>query len=128
MDHTDNSDDERWHKDVYHPGEPDMDANEYEALKQLVMERENYKCQACGRKYSKARARLYLSAHHVKPRAEGGLSILSNLECLCRKCHDLVEEGRIEDIRVVDNTARSRPAPASDDWHTWVYGGCDRPN
>ena len=29
----------------------------------------------------------YLSAHHVIPRAEGGLDHASNLEALCARCH-----------------------------------------
>ncbi len=39
-------------------------------------------CVRCGSTY-------YLNAHHVIPRAEGGLDHPSNLETLCVACHGL---------------------------------------
>jgi hypothetical protein len=32
------------------------------------------------------------SVHHIIPRAKGGITIYENIICLCKKCHDLVEE------------------------------------
>jgi len=33
----------------------------------------------------------HLTTHHIIPRSEGGDNHKSNLICLCRECHDIVE-------------------------------------
>lgn len=68
--------------------------NNWEQQRKLTRERDNYKCQVCGF-YSKS-----IHVHHIIPRRffAGHVedsNVLSNLICLCRKHHILVEMKKI---------------------------------
>ncbi|MBK7380497.1 MAG: HNH endonuclease [Ignavibacteriales bacterium] len=58
--------------------------NNWDEIRQEVIERYDSKCFICG-------SRQFLTAHHIKPRSEGGSHDLRNLVCLCNNCHDNVE-------------------------------------
>jgi len=63
----------------------------YESTKAYVLERDNYKCQACkGKKKDKR-----LEIHHVIYRRNGGTNKPSNLLTLCSTCHDLVHAEKL---------------------------------
>ncbi|MBI1928479.1 HNH endonuclease [Candidatus Poribacteria bacterium] len=52
-------------------------------LRLTVLERDDFTCQACGRKPAG-------QVHHIKPRSQGGLDSLSNLITLCGRCHMII--------------------------------------
>ena len=58
-------------------------------IRNLVYERDNYKCQICGRKNN-------LHIHHVIKRANGGDHSLDNLITLCSSCHRHIEIGYLD--------------------------------
>ena len=63
----------------------------YESTKAYVLERDNYKCQACkGKKKDKR-----LETHHIIFRKNGGTNKPSNLLTLCETCHDLVHAEKL---------------------------------
>ena len=51
-----------------------------------VYQRDNYKCQECGKKGGK-KGNAELQAHHIVPKSKGGSHDLKNLKTLCRSCH-----------------------------------------
>lgn len=51
-----------------------------EAIRRAVMERDGYRCRACGVWHS-------LTIDHVRPVAAGGSDDLENLQTLCRSCN-----------------------------------------
>jgi hypothetical protein len=51
----------------------------YERVKCLVMQRDNYKCVVCGS--------YCVQCHHKKFRSHGRLDTTENLVCLCPACH-----------------------------------------
>jgi 5-methylcytosine-specific restriction endonuclease McrA len=59
-------------------------ADEWLKVSRAVKKRDGYRCRRCG-------ARRQLSAHHIKPRAQGGTDSLRNLLTLCAACHDYAE-------------------------------------
>lgn len=52
-------------------------------IRSEVLQRDNRKCQVCGREYSG-------QVHHVIPKSKGGTNDLSNLITLCGRCHMLI--------------------------------------
>lgn len=103
-----------WHSHVYKPKHKDanFDRNKWIALREKVLRRDGYKCKHC-------KSFIYVSAHHIIPRAEGGKDTMKNLETLCEKCHNLIEIG---ELPVIDDK------PIGVDWHEWVYGGMRKPD
>ena len=63
--------------------------DDWEVLKAIVFERDGNECVRCDNT-------TLLSAHHIKPRAEGGADAIANLVTLCKVCHDIVELDPIE--------------------------------
>lgn len=53
-------------------------------LRFLVLKRDNYRCQLCGRS---AHDGVTLEVDHIHPRAQGGSNELSNLQTLCWDCN-----------------------------------------
>lgn len=51
-------------------------------LKQQVHVRDEWTCQSCHR------VSMYLECDHVINKAQGGTNELSNLQSLCKECHD----------------------------------------
>jgi len=56
----------------------------WEELRHTVAEKAKGRCRRCRRAAS-------LTAHHIRPRSEGGRNTLGNLIALCAPCHDWVE-------------------------------------
>jgi len=54
------------------------------ALRQQIMERDNYTCQICG-KYMPDEVGLHID--HIVPVSKGGKTVPSNLQVLCSKCN-----------------------------------------
>lgn len=73
-------------------------SREWMALRKVALKRDNNECQLCKQagRYHKAE-----NVHHLKEvKTHPHLSLtLSNLQCLCIKCHNEVHE-RIESVRV----------------------------
>lgn len=129
--------DETWQKTVYGRSPTEYIDNlitslKYDEIKPQVFRRDNYRCRRCK---TKPGAKL-LSAHHVIPRDVGGQTELHNMITLCFSCHDFVE---IKDYRSI-NEIENRDLPVNADevsyqdyeasrphWHSWVYGGAQRP-
>ncbi len=57
-----------------------LDSEEYRALKRGVLERDGWKCQACGR-------RDQLEVHHQIGHSQLGPDAADNLIVLCSLCH-----------------------------------------
>lgn len=55
-------------------------------LRFIVMRRDNFKCQKCGRSPA-TDSGVILHIDHVKPWAKGGETVLDNLQTLCSKCN-----------------------------------------
>jgi 5-methylcytosine-specific restriction endonuclease McrA len=53
---------------------------EYAALRRLVLERDGWRCQACG-------SSADLQVHHLRSRGRLGDDMLDNLIALCTRCH-----------------------------------------
>lgn len=53
------------------------------AIRQLVLERDGVRCQACGKEPAG-------QVHHIHPRRQGGSDSLSNLITLCGRCHMII--------------------------------------
>jgi len=55
-------------------------------LRFIVMKRDNFKCKNCGRSPAK-NPEIELHIDHVKAWAEGGETVLDNLQTLCSVCN-----------------------------------------
>ena len=110
-----------------------FDNDQWEFLKELVLERAGYRCEVMGCNRKRA-----LTVHHIMPRRKGGPDCMENLICLCPLHHDIAEDEGIEDRMWIVNLSddgmpvKRKPEPRSkkiaEDWHVWVYGGYKRPD
>jgi 5-methylcytosine-specific restriction endonuclease McrA len=57
-----------------------LDPGSYKQLCQQVLQRDGWRCQACG-------ARLNLEVHHKQQRSQAGDDSEQNLVTLCAACH-----------------------------------------
>lgn len=57
----------------------------WDKLRATILDRDNHLCQACLRN---GRPVPGNQVDHIKPKAKGGTDDESNLEVLCRPCHD----------------------------------------
>jgi 5-methylcytosine-specific restriction endonuclease McrA len=60
-----------------------LDRPDYEKLRQEILRRDSWRCQACG-------ARSNLEVHHKEFRGRGGGDSEQNLITLCAACHSKV--------------------------------------
>lgn len=71
-------------------------------LRKIVIERDNSTCQKCY---------VYMSTieiHHIVPVSDGGLDDVSNLICLCGKCHsDIHKTGWSEYVTVLSSKIKT---------------------
>lgn len=92
-------------------------AGEYPAdwddRRRRVYKRDDYTCQACGRRGGPY-GDVELHADHVIPKSEGGSHDESNLQTLCRRCHD--QKTRREHGIGLDGIARERRARRHREW------------
>jgi 5-methylcytosine-specific restriction endonuclease McrA len=58
-----------------------FDPNDYRELHQQVLERDGWRCQACG-------SLQQLQVHHQKFRSHSGGDVEQNLITLCAECHE----------------------------------------
>ena len=59
-----------------------LDHEIYTALHRRVLERDNWRCQACGSMQN-------LEVHHIQFRSHSGSDLEQNLVTLCTSCHTL---------------------------------------
>lgn len=64
----------------------------YENTRAMVLERDNYLCQACHGKSNDTR----LNVHHIVYRSNKGSDDQRNLITLCKKCHDKLHNGYLK--------------------------------
>ena len=57
-----------------------LDSEEYTIVRNLVLERDGWRCQECG-------SMKNLQVHHMKRRSQLGGDVLPNLITLCDDCH-----------------------------------------
>ena len=57
-----------------------LDAKSYRELHRQVMERDGWRCQACG-------CMKHLQVHHIEFRSHSGRDVEENLITLCADCH-----------------------------------------
>jgi hypothetical protein len=55
--------------------------SDWNKRRELILERDEYKCQNCGQSYSN------LEVHHIVPLENGGSNSIGNLTTLCQDCH-----------------------------------------
>lgn len=66
----------------------DKRGSEFKALRPVVLERDNYTCQRCGKSnHPSCPTDVVLTLHHRIPVAQGGKNVPSNLITLCNYCH-----------------------------------------
>jgi 5-methylcytosine-specific restriction endonuclease McrA len=65
-----------------------LDRPEYEKLRQEILRRDGWRCQACG-------ANSSLEVHHQEFRSRGGCDSEENLITLCAVCHINVHNVRV---------------------------------
>jgi 5-methylcytosine-specific restriction endonuclease McrA len=58
-----------------------LDATGYRDLHHQVLERDGWRCQACG-------SMQHLQVHHLKSRTQTGSDVEQNLIALCARCHE----------------------------------------
>lgn len=68
--------------------------SDWDQRRRQVYQRDGYTCQRCGRGGG-PNGMAELHAHHKVPRSKGGSHSLSNLETLCRECHNQKHPHRI---------------------------------
>lgn len=64
----------------------DGESFRWRVLRSAVLERDNYKCRACGAKASYGG--VWLEVHHLRHVSDGGSYLPWNLRSLCKSCHD----------------------------------------
>lgn len=57
----------------------------WDKLRAAVLKRDLHLCQHC---LKQGRGKTGTHVDHIKPKAKGGTDALSNLQVLCRSCHD----------------------------------------
>ncbi len=72
------------------PKEPrrKLDLQHYSALHLQILERDSWRCQACGNMQ-------FLEVHHIQFRSHSGPDAEQNLITLCASCHDKLHKQRI---------------------------------
>jgi 5-methylcytosine-specific restriction endonuclease McrA len=63
-----------------------LDPDAYDRLRQLVLKRDGWRCQYCGRASG-------LEVHHIRSRSRLGDDAESNLIALCVTCHKAAHSG-----------------------------------
>ena len=64
-----------------------LDSTSYRELHHQVLERDGWRCQACG-------SMQHLQVHHLKLRSQSGGDVEQNLITLCAACHEQVHGAR----------------------------------
>lgn len=64
---------------------PDSRASDWGKRRELVIERDGFECQNCGRGSNSE-----FEVHHIVPLSKGGSNKISNLTTLCQGCHDSI--------------------------------------
>jgi 5-methylcytosine-specific restriction endonuclease McrA len=64
-----------------------LDSKSYSELHRQVLERDGWRCQACG-------SMQHLQVHHLKLRSQSGGDVEQNLITLCAACHEQVHGAR----------------------------------
>lgn len=107
---------------------------EFHSLCNFVFKRDGMSCQSCFKtRYKLSFEQLYLTAHHIISREEGGTNDMDNLITLCNKCHDLIEESSLKTREEIygfcsgDKRHWSRDENIGLSWQQWVYGGRRKP-
>lgn len=95
-----------------------LGTDSYRQLHRQVLERDGWRCQACGTVKS-------LQVHHIQLRSHSGTDIEENLITLCHRCHRLVHCGLTHrSSRIRHGTAQEQTAVLPD-W-TLLPVSCNR--
>jgi len=63
----------------------------WNTLRDAVLERDDYRCQGCGRND------VLFNVHHIQPLHSGGSNKMSNLITLCESCHKRIHPWMVID-------------------------------
>jgi predicted restriction endonuclease len=63
--------------------------SDWESRRKKVYERDDHKCQNCGRGGGE-HGNVELHAHHIVPKSKGGTHKKSNLISVCKQCHNAI--------------------------------------
>jgi 5-methylcytosine-specific restriction endonuclease McrA len=72
-----------------------LNQDDYEKLRQEVLQRDGWKCQSCG-------SMSNLEVHHRQFRSQAGDDLGQNLITLCVACHLNIHDGITKGLGVVD--------------------------
>lgn len=66
--------------------------DDWYTLRDRVLKRDNFRCKQCNVKHgsddpNKLGKKVWLQVHHIRELSKGGMTVMSNLICLCHKCH-----------------------------------------
>lgn len=87
---------------------PGMGRTKRVLLRELVVRRGGPVCPGCDTPFAPSR----LTKHHIRPRNQGGPTVLENLVLICRPCHDDIHrEPRGETRLRVKTFLQERAAP-----------------
>ena len=89
----------QWHESLYPGGS--SQSYEWQQLRLQVVRRDHYRCVQCGREgrfprryrgqpFKPTGPYVGLHVHHIRPLNQGGTNYPSNLETLCKNCHETV--------------------------------------
>ena len=65
-----------------------------EEIRQLIYERDNFKCQYCGTDRN-------LSVDHIRPESRGGTQVMKNLVTACRPCNSKKHDRTPEEAEMI---------------------------
>ena len=68
--------------------------NAWDKLRKVIMQRDCGLCQVCA---NAGRVTIAQAVDHIKPKAKGGTDAESNLQAICKPCHDaktMTDEGK----------------------------------
>ena len=74
--------------------------SQWDKLRKVILRRDNGLCQHCAKDGKTTKA---TDVDHIKPKAKGGTDEETNLQSLCRPCHDAktaADEGRSKRIEI----------------------------
>jgi 5-methylcytosine-specific restriction endonuclease McrA len=77
--------------DATRPRRPRRDLEGYRELSMKILERDDWKCQHCGR-------RDQLQIHHIVRRSHSGTDCEENLITLCSECHRSAHTGSRSEV------------------------------
>jgi hypothetical protein len=119
-----------WYSEVYQVKDLSTNWEEWRQVSKKVFRRDGYSCRLCRKQFKL----IDLDAHHLIPRAIGGIDDEGNLITLCEHCHNHIESLDFTTAEEFYKYRRDYQAPRIEieepdesepptSWRAVVYGG-----